>query len=288
MLYSKTRLSTCNQKMDCALAMIRRNHSVSRTCRLLRVARSRVNVLLNRTNDWKDHRLACNRSNNQLQDDNLQQEIQEALARHPSFGYKRLTAVINRKRQKVNHPRVNAKRVYRVAKQPNLLLVGKPSLSGYSKEHNGQVSVDTSNKRWCSDGLEFKCFNGEHVSMTFVLDCCDREVISFVAKKGRGLPTWMAQEQVLLAVNRRFGSVNHVPTPLQFLTDNGSAYTSQKTRHLLKALGIEDCKTAVGSPQSNGMAESFVKTLKRDYLPFIDLESAETALSMLARCCEAL
>lgn len=199
--------------------MIRRNHSVSRTCRLLRVARSRVNVLLKRTNDWKDHRLACNRSNNQLQDNNLQQEIQEALARHPSFGYKRLTAVINRKRQKVNHPRVNAKRVYRVAKQRNLLLVGKPSLSGYSKEHNGQVSVDASNKRWCSDGLEFKCFNGEQVSMTFVLDCCDREVISFVAKKGRGLAAWMAQEQVLLAVNRRFGSVNHVPTPLQFLTD---------------------------------------------------------------------
>lgn len=27
--------------------------------------------------------------------------------------------------------------------------------------------------------------------------------------------------------------------------------------------------------------ESFVKTLKRDYLPFIDLESAETALSCL-------
>ena len=46
--------------------------------------------------------------------------------------------------------------------------------------------------------------------MTFVLDCCDREVISFVAKKGRGLAAWMAQEQVLLAVNRRFGSVNHM------------------------------------------------------------------------------
>ena len=49
---------------------------------------------------------------------------------------------------------------------------------------------------------------------------------------------------------------------------------------MLKALGIEDCKTAVGSPQSNGMAESFVKT-QRDYLPFIDLESAETALGSL-------
>ena len=71
MHYSKTRLSTCNQKMDCALAMIRRNHSVSRTCRLLRVARSRVNVLLKRADDWKDRRLACNRSTHLQQDDSL-------------------------------------------------------------------------------------------------------------------------------------------------------------------------------------------------------------------------
>lgn len=95
------------------------------------------------------------------------------------------------------------------------------------------------------------------------------------------LSAWMVQEHVLLAINRRFGAVTQVPTPLQLLTDNGSAYTSRKTRHLLKVLGIEDCKTAVGSPQSNGMAESFVKTLKRDYLPFIDLENAEMALSCL-------
>ena len=122
--------------------------------------------------------------------------------------------------------------------------------------------------------------------MTFVLDCCDREVISFVAKKGRGLPSWMAQEQVLLAVNRRFGSVNQVPTHLQLLTDNGSAYTSQKTKQFLKALGIEDCKTAVSSPQSDGMAESFVKTLMRDYLPFIDLENAQAALSCLPEIIE--
>lgn len=56
-----------------------------------------------------------------------------------------------------------------------------------------------------------------------------------------------------------------MPRKLQLLTDNGSAYISKQTKALLKALDIEDCKTAVSSPQSNGMAESFVKTLKRDY-----------------------
>ena len=55
---------------------------------------------------------------------------------------------------------------------------------------------------------------------------------------------------------------------------------------MLKALGTEDCKTADSSPQSNGMAENFVKTLKCDYLPFIDLTSATTALACLPEVIE--
>ena len=56
-------------------------------------------------------------------------------------------------------------------------------MPGYSRDHNGHITVGESDQRWCSDGLEFKCFNGDTVSMTFVLDCCDREAISFVEKK---------------------------------------------------------------------------------------------------------
>lgn len=150
------------------------------------------------------------------------------------------------------------------------------------RDHDGRVAVGAPNKRWCSDGLEFRCNNRQKVTMTFVLDCCDREIISFAARTGRGLPSWMVQKALTNAVERRFGSEDHVPKGLQFLTDNGSAYVSAATKFLLRCLGIEDCKTAVCSPQSNGMAESLVKTLKRDYLPFIDLSNAESAMSGLA------
>ena len=99
--------------------------------------------------------------------------------------------------------------------------------------------------------------------MSFILDCCDREIISFTARQGKGLPAWMVHDEVLLATEKRFGSVEKVPSKLQLLTDNGSAYIAKSTKHLLKLLGIEDCKTAVCSPQSNGMAESLVKTFLR-------------------------
>lgn len=89
----------------------------------------------------------------------------------------------------------------------------------------------------------------------------------------------MVQECVIKAVEHRFDDPETINDWLQFLTDNGAAYRARSTHDLLRILGIEDCKTAVCSPQSNGMAESFVRTLKRDYIPFIDLRNAQSAMA---------
>src|SRR4051794_33092426 len=49
------------------------------------------------------------------------------------------------------------------------------------REHDGQVATIRSNCRWCSDALEFTCWNGEVVRVAFALDCHDREAISWIA-----------------------------------------------------------------------------------------------------------
>ena len=51
--------------------------------------------------------------------------------------------------------------------------------------------------RWCSDGLEFRCLNGEIVAATFVIDCCDRD-LSLVAKSGKGLTSAMVQDALVI------------------------------------------------------------------------------------------
>lgn len=43
---------------------------------------------------------------------------------------------------------------------------------------------------------------------------------------------------------------------------NGPAYTARETRKFTRKLNLEPCTTAVSSPQRNGMAERFVKTIK--------------------------
>jgi len=49
------------------------------------------------------------------------------------------------------------------------------------RAHDGTIMTSCSNQRWCSDALEFTCWNGEIVRVAFALDSHDGEVISWVA-----------------------------------------------------------------------------------------------------------
>ena len=86
---------------------------------------------------------------------------------------------------------------------------------------------------------------------------------------------------MLEAVESRFGGCQ-ATSPLELLSDNGSAYTARETRLFAQQLGLKSCFTPVQSPQSNGISEAFVHTLKRDYVRVSPLPDAQTALTLLA------
>jgi transposase InsO family protein len=48
-------------------------------------------------------------------------------------------------------------------------------------------------------------------------------------------------------------------------------------------MGLVVCTTPVKNPESNGMAEAFVKTFKRDYVQFSDLPDANAVFRVLPR-----
>ncbi len=53
------------------------------------------------------------------------------------------------------------------------------------------------------------------------------------------------------------------------------------TKSLAREIGLEPRTTPVQSPQSNGMAEAFVRTIKRDYVRVSPLPDARTVLESL-------
>jgi putative transposase len=83
------------------------------------------------------------------------------------------------------------------------------------------------------------------------------------------------------AVEVRCGQANVVSAKLEFLSDNGGANRAHGTHALARELGIEPVHTPVCSPQSDGIAESFVNTFKRDYVNLMDRSSAEIVLTQL-------
>ncbi len=140
------------------------------------------------------------------------------------------------------------------------------------------MAVKESDVRWCSDGLELSCDNGEKVRVAIALDCCDREMMSWVATT-KGIDAALVGDLMMQAVEKRFGPDGKPPKPIEWLTDNGSCYTAAETRSFAKQLGLKPMTTPVTSPQSNGMAESFVKKLKRNYAKLADRPDSQTVMA---------
>ncbi|EFF9346988.1 TPA: IS3 family transposase [Shigella flexneri] len=267
------------KKLDSARALIARGWGVSLVSRCLRVSRAQLHVILRRTDDWKD-----GRRSRHSDDTDVLLRIHHVIGELPTYGYRRVWALLRRQAELDGMPAINAKRIYRIMRQNALLLERKPAVPPSKRAHTGRVAVKESNQRWCSDGFEFRCDNGEKLRVTFALDCCDREALHWAVTTG-GFNSETVQDVMLGAVERRFG--NELPaSPVEWLTDNGSCYRANETRQFARMLGLEPKSTAVRSPESNGIAESFVKTIKRDYISVMPKPDGLTAAKNLAEAFE--
>lgn len=265
--------------MDSARALIARGWGVSLVSRCLRVSRAQLHVILRRTDDWMD-----GRRSRHTDDTDVLLRIHHVIGELPTYGYRRVWALLRRQAELDGMPAINAKRVYRIMRQNALLLERKPAVPPSKRAHTGRVAVKESNQRWCSDGFEFCCDNGERLRVTFALDCCDREALHWAVTTG-GFNSETVQDVMLGAVERRFG--NDLPSsPVEWLTDNGSCYRANETRQFARMLGLEPKNTAVRSQESNGIAESFVKTIKRDYISIMPKPDGLTAAKNLAEAFE--
>jgi putative transposase len=174
--------------------------------------------------------------------------------------------------------RYNRKRIRRVMRLHDLQIPPN-SRRKTGRAHTGRIATEQSNVRWCSDVLEIACWNGEIVQIGFALDCCDREAIAFVAEP-RDLCAADIRSLMSRAVSIASRTERH-PAPVQWLSDNGSIYIALETVIHAERLGLEVITTPVRSPESNGMSEAFVNTLRRDYIESAELWSAASVIAQI-------
>src|SRR5262249_44315073 len=132
--------------------------------------------------------------------------------------YRRVHALIRRRRQQQGGAAVNVKRVYRIMKAHGLLLERHTGM-GEERRHDGRIAVDRPDTRWCSDGFEIGCDNGERGRVAFPLGCCDREAIAWVATAG-SIDSGDIRDLMIESVEQRFGLVHRLPR----LTNGGARH----------------------------------------------------------------
>lgn len=256
--------------MDLAKNVIRLDkYRVKRICRVLGVSRS------NQYRNTEPRPKVYKRTD----DTEVLKSILLVTKDRGTYGYQRVTALINRARKIEGKPPWNEKRILRVMRMHSLLLTKhtvKPK-----RPHLGQVITLLSNVRYCSDILEIRCWSGEKVFIAFSLDCHDREAMSFVAEKR---PLFHGDIIRLMdqTVTHRYGEfIEKLPKPIQWLTDQGPQYKAIQTVAYGNSWGFDVRTTPAYSPESNGMAEAFVKLFKRDYVYTNELWTAESVLRKL-------
>jgi putative transposase len=103
--------------------------------------------------------------------------------------------------------------------------------------------------------------------------------VSFLATTG-GISGDDVRDLMVVAVEH-LGRVNRLPVTIDWLSDNSSCYIAGDTRSFAREIGLKPRTTPIESPQSNGMAEAFVRTIKRDYVRVSPRPNAESVMRQL-------
>jgi len=174
------------------------------------------------------------------------------------YGYRRITAELQRRGFAVNH-----KRVLRLMREDNLLCLRHRAFVVTTDSRHAlpvypnlarDLTPGAINQLWVAD-ITYIRLRQEFVYLAVVLDAFSRRVVGWAL--GRTLEAGLAVAALEMALRRRKpgpGLVHH--------SDRGIQYASGEYTELLKAHRIRISMSRKGNPYDNAACESFMKTLK--------------------------
>jgi len=194
--------------------------------------------------------------------------VKEVIERFPSYGYRRIAAVLGWNRKVVQ--RICQRKGWQVKKR----------IKGKRPRAKGLISVvSRPNERWSTDLTRVLCGRDGWCTLAVVLDCATREVLGWrLASQGNAATAEAALEEALIF---RFGSLGRVSGKLVLRSDNGLVFTSRRYTATAKAYGLSQEFITPYTPEQNGLVERFIRTLKEECLWQHRFESIEEAREVI-------
>jgi putative transposase len=187
----------------------------------------------------------------------LRDALQRIALEFPSYGWRRVTAELRRRKWAVNH-----KRVYHWMRTDNLLCLRQRKFVVTDSDHGLPVYPNLAraltltglDQLWVAD-ITYVRLELEFVYLAVILDAFSRRVIG-----------WALEPRLEAALTLRalgMALVRRRPAPgLVHHSDRGVQYASRDYAQRLHDHGIQISMSRQGNPWDNAACESFMKTLK--------------------------
>lgn len=160
----------------------------------------------------------------------------------------------------VQKVRVGRKRVLRIMRENNLLSPRR-SPQGEANKHDGTITTDCPNVLWGTDGAKIFTLEEGWVWAFVAVEHWSAECVGLhVTKIGN---RFAALEPISQGLTRHYGSVGKdVARGLSLRMDHGPQYTADDFINQVRYWGITTSFAFVSEPETNGVAERFIRTLK--------------------------
>ena len=149
-----------------------------------------------------------------------------------------------------------------------------------ANDHDGSIITDAPNVMWGADGAVVPTVEDGNVTLFIVAEHWNAEGLGWhVAKHGN---RYAAAEALALAVKQVFGSVQaDAARGVLLRHDHGSPFMSEHFQNQLGFFGMAPSFAFVRQPETNGVAERFIRTLKEQVVfgrIYQDIEEVRTAV----------
>ncbi len=212
----------------------------------------------------------------------VRDRIQHIALEMPAYGYRRITAQLQREGFRVNH-----KRVLRLMREDNLLcLRTRPFVHTTNSNHAfplypnlvPRLEVTGLNQLWIAD-ITYVRLRLEFIYLAVVLDAFSRRCIGWCLDRHLHTELTLAALQMALAGRAvKSGLVHH--------SDRGVQYAAHAYTDVLAEHSIRISMSRRGNPYDNAQAESFMKTLKYEEVYINDYETLEEARASIGHFLE--
>lgn len=176
----------------------------------------------------------------------LRAKVVQLALKYGRYGYRRMTALLQRKGWQVNH-----KRVERIWREEGLKVPKRQPKRGRLWLNDGscvRLRPTHRNHVWSYDFVSDRTHDGRSIKMLTVIDEYSRECLAIIVERG------LTSDDVLDCLTELF--IRH-GVPEYIRSDNGSEFTAKVVRRWLSHIGVQTLYIEPGSPWENGYNESF-------------------------------